>query len=55
MRAGLLGLVFVVEVASMHDIGFTPRTTLVAELSAEMRKVLYASWRFGCAPDRSGC
>jgi MFS family permease len=46
-RAGLLAVVFAVGAALMHDIGFTPRTTTVAEFPAEMRKVLDASWRFG--------
>jgi len=46
-RAGLLAVVFAVGAALMHDIGFTPRTTRVAEFPAEMRKVVDASWQFG--------
>jgi MFS family permease len=47
VRAGLLGAVFVVGVAAVHDIGFTPRTTTLAELPGEMNKVLQASLTVG--------
>jgi MFS family permease len=47
VRACLLGAVFVVGVAAMHDIGFTPRTTTVSALPGEMNKVLQASLTVG--------
>ncbi len=31
----------------MHDVGFTPRTTTLSALPAEMRRVLNASLAFG--------
>jgi MFS family permease len=47
VRAGLLAAVFLVGLAAMHDLGFTPRTAGLAEMPAEMRRVLDASARFG--------
>ena len=47
VRAGLLAAVFVVGLAAMHDLGFTPRTTTVAAMPNEMNKVLQASLTFG--------
>jgi MFS family permease len=47
LRAGLLGAAFVVGFRVMHDVGFTPRTTTLAELPDEFRKVLRTSITFG--------
>jgi MFS family permease len=47
VRALLLGGVFVVGLGWMHDVGFTPRTTTLAAMPAEMRQVLRASVEFG--------
>ncbi len=47
VRAGLLAIVFVVAAASMHDVGFTARATTVADLPAEVRRVLQTSVTFG--------
>ena len=47
LRAGLLGAAFVVGFKVMHDLGFTPRTTTLAELPDELRKVLHTSVAFG--------
>lgn len=46
-RAGLLAAVFVVGLATMHDVGFTPRTTSVSALPTEMNRVLQASLTYG--------
>jgi MFS family permease len=47
VRALLLGGVFVVGWGWMHDVGFTPRTTTLAAMPAEMTRVLHASVEFG--------
>jgi MFS family permease len=47
VRALLLGGVFVVGWGWMHDVGFTPRTTTLAAMPAEMARVLHASVEFG--------
>jgi MFS family permease len=47
VRAGLLGAVFFVGLARMHDIGFTPRATTLSDLPAEMNQVLQASLTYG--------
>jgi MFS family permease len=47
VRALLLGGVFLVGLGWMHDVGFTPRTTTLAAMPAEMRQVLRASVEFG--------
>ncbi|HUP71717.1 MAG TPA: MFS transporter [Acidimicrobiales bacterium] len=47
VRAGLLGAAFVVGFKVMHDIGFTPRATTLAEFPDELRTVLRASVAFG--------
>ena len=47
LRAGLLGAAFVVGFKVMHDIGFTPRTTTLADLPDELRNVLHASLTHG--------
>lgn len=47
VRAGLLGSVFVVGLAAVHDIGFTPRTTTVAALPGDMSNVLQPSMTVG--------
>jgi MFS family permease len=47
VRSALLAAVFLVGLRAMHDVGFTPRTTSLAALPAEMRRVLDASVRFG--------
>jgi Na+/melibiose symporter-like transporter len=39
--------VLVVGAATMHDIGFTPRTTSLAEMPTEMKRVLQSSLDFG--------
>lgn len=46
-RAGLLVVVFVVAFFTMHDMGFTPRATGLAELPGEMSKVAQASITYG--------
>jgi MFS family permease len=47
VRAFLLAAVFLVGLLAMHDVGFTPRTTTLAAVPGEMRKVLDASVTFG--------
>lgn len=47
VRAALLGGVFVVGLATMHDIGFTPHATRIAAVPSEMGRVLQASLDFG--------
>jgi MFS family permease len=47
VRAGLLAAVFVVAFASMRDVGFTPRAVTLADVPAEMNRVLRASLTFG--------
>ena len=47
VRALLLGGVFLVGLGWMHDVGFTPRTTTMAAMPAEMRQVLRDSVEFG--------
>jgi len=48
-RAGLLGLLLAVAVATMHDVGFTPRPLALSNLATEVRGVARASidhgWR----------
>jgi MFS family permease len=46
VRAALLGAVFVVGLATMHDIGFTPHATRLAAVPSEMGRVLQASMNF---------
>ncbi len=46
-RAGLLVVVFVVAYFTMHDIGFKPRATGLAEIPGEMSKVAQASITYG--------
>jgi len=43
----LLAAVFVVGLATMHDIGFVPRATTLSQLPSEMRVVLQASVEHG--------
>jgi MFS family permease len=47
VRSALLGGVFLVGLRAMHDIGFTPRTTSLSAMPAEMNRVLHASVEFG--------
>jgi MFS family permease len=47
VRAALLAAVFLVGLAAMHDVGFTPRSTSLSATPAEMRRVLQASIQFG--------
>jgi MFS family permease len=47
VRALLLGGVFLVGLGWMHDVGFTPRTTTLAAMPAEMRQVLRDSVEYG--------
>jgi MFS family permease len=47
VRSVLLGAVAVVGLRVMHDVGFAPRTTSLAAIPAEMRRVLQASMEFG--------
>ena len=47
IRAGLLVIVFVVALITMHEIGFTPSKSSVSELPAEMRKIARASVQYG--------
>lgn len=47
LRALLLAAVFVLGLWVMHDIGFTPRTTSLAALPAELRSVLHVGLTFG--------
>jgi MFS family permease len=47
VRALLLGGVFLVGWGWMRDVGFTPRTTTLAAMPAEMARVLHASVEFG--------
>ncbi len=46
-RAGLLAAVYGVAHFTMHDLGFTPHTTKLAELPAEMRKIAQVSIAYG--------
>jgi MFS family permease len=46
-RAGLLAGAFVLAFRMMHDIGFTPKTTRMADLPAAMKGVLRASVSYG--------
>ncbi len=45
LRAGMLGLTFVVAYVLMHDYGFTPRSRVA--VSAEVRGVIRSSWDHG--------
>lgn len=47
VRASLLAAVFVVGLARMHDIGFTPRVASLSTMPTEMNRVLQASLTFG--------
>jgi len=47
VRAALLGAVFFVGLARMHDIGFTPRVTVLSDLPTEMNHVFQSSMTFG--------
>jgi Na+/melibiose symporter-like transporter len=47
VRAVLLAVVFLVGLLTMHDVGFTPRTTTLSAMPTEMRRVLDASLTFG--------
>jgi hypothetical protein len=47
VRAALLGAMFVVGLATMHDTGFTPHATRLAAVPSEMGRVLQASMNFG--------
>jgi MFS family permease len=47
VRAGLVLLAFAVGFATMHEIGFTPRTLRVRGIVGEMRKVARAGLTFG--------
>ena len=47
VRAGLLIVVFVVAFASMRDVGFTPRSVSLADVPAEMNRVLRVGMTFG--------
>jgi MFS family permease len=47
VRAVLLAMVFVVGLATMHDIGFTPRATHLSAMPTEMNRVLRASLTYG--------
>jgi MFS family permease len=47
VRSALLAAVFVVGLRAMHDVGFSPRTTTLSAMPAEMAKVLDASVRYG--------
>ncbi|MFN2506775.1 MAG: MFS transporter [Acidimicrobiales bacterium] len=49
VRAVLLATIFLVGLATMHDVGFIPRTTSLSAMPVEMKRVLNASlaggWR----------
>jgi len=47
VRAAMLGLVFVVAMITMHDLGFAPRTLRLAAIPAELRNVAAESVAFG--------
>jgi MFS family permease len=47
VRAVMLGAVFAVAFATMHDIGFTPRALRISELPGEMKQVARASVAHG--------
>ncbi len=47
VRAAMLGAVFVVAFATMHDLGFTPRALRFADLAGEMKQIARASVAFG--------
>ncbi|MEX2553115.1 MAG: MFS transporter [Actinomycetota bacterium] len=47
VRSGLLVATFVVALAAMHDVGFTPRPVTLGHLGAEMRKVGRAGVTWG--------
>jgi MFS family permease len=47
VRALLLAATFVVGWSMMHDVGFATRTAHLADMPAEMRRVLHASVEFG--------
>jgi MFS family permease len=42
-RAAMLAAVFVVGLSTMHDIGFSPQTTSVSAMPAEMKQIFRAS------------
>ena len=47
VRAAMLGLVFVVELITMQELGFAPRSLRLAKLPSELRKVAAESVAFG--------
>lgn len=47
VRAALLGAVFVIAYAVMHDLGFTPRSVTAAELPGEIARNARAGVEFG--------
>ena len=47
VRAAMLGLVLVVAMITMHDLGFVPRTLRLAAVPAELRNVAAESVAFG--------
>ena len=47
VRAAMLGAVFVVAFATMHDLGFTPRALRFADLAGEMKQIARASVAYG--------
>ena len=47
VRAAMLGLVLVVALITMHDLGFTPRPLRLAAVPAELRNVAVESVAFG--------
>jgi MFS family permease len=47
VRAGLLAAVFLVGLAAMHEVGFTPRAMTFSGMPREMKRVLRASVDFG--------
>ena len=46
-RAALLGIVFIVAIVNMHDIGYTPHRLKLAEAPAAMKKVAQNSLTYG--------
>lgn len=47
VRAGLLGVAFIVALVFMRDVGFTPRPFRTSRFGAETRKILDAGIRYG--------
>ena len=46
-RSGLLAVLFIVAMISMHDIGFTPRKLAFSQLPEEMKRVAKESVQYG--------